>query len=91
MPNTPTQSRLIDFAKNQPEVRGRWPQRSEEIYHQQVTPSRAVSVYRLRDGYGYALAWISGPDAGLHTFPDREYALGYADRVLSDLRAQGES
>lgn len=86
---TVTQSRLLTLARHHKSTRGRWPDTAAEIFHRQVTASRAVSIYRMRDGHGYRLAWICGANDEVIVFADEPSALGYAHRVITDLEALG--
>lgn len=86
---TVTQARLLTLARHHKSTRGRWPDTPAEVFHQAVTASRAVSIYRMRDSYGYRLAWICGANDSVLIFADEPSALVYARRVITDLQALG--
>lgn len=82
---TPTQSRLLDYAKNHRATRHRWPRHTREISHEAITTYRAVSIYQLRAGY--CIAWINGGQDGLHLCPSLADAEADMMLIIRDLRA----
>lgn len=88
MPLTVTQSRLMSLARYHPAIRGRWPASSHELLHHAVTPSLALSLYALRDGYGYCVAWINAGLDGVNIYQDEQDARAYVRRAIHDMEGQ---
>lgn len=87
MTTTATQSRLLTLARFHPATRGRWPHTADERAHHATTPAIAVSLYALRPGYGYCVAWINNAHDGLNLYSFEEDAREYYDRAVRDMEA----
>lgn len=87
MATTATQSRLLTLARFHPATRGRWPEATTELRHHATTPAIAVSLYALRTGYGYCVAWIHNGMDGLNLYSFEEDAREYFDRAVRDMEA----
>lgn len=88
MATTTTQSRLLTLAKFHPGTAGRWPERAQELFHRAITPSRAISLYALRPGYGYVVVWCNGGQDGINYYRDEQDARTYITRAARDLERQ---
>jgi hypothetical protein len=86
--STATQSRLLTLARYHKGSRGRWPTQTVELLHHAVTPAHALSLYALRPGYGYCVAWISNGLDGVNYYADEADARAYIRRAVHDLEAQ---
>jgi hypothetical protein len=89
MATTTTQSRLLTLARFHQATQGRWPDQTRELFHHAVTPAHAVSLYALRPGYGYCVAWCSAGQDGVNFYQNEADAITWLDRRLHDLRTQG--
>lgn len=87
MATTVTQSRLLTLARYHHATRGRWPHATDERAHHAATPAHAVSLYALRPGYGYCVAWINNGLDGLNLYNQEEDAREYFDRAVRDMEA----
>lgn len=87
MATTVTQSRLLTLARYHPGSRGRWPATADERWHHAVTPAIAISLYALRPGYGYCVAWINNGLDGLNLYTFEEDAREYFERAVRDMEA----
>lgn len=85
--STPTQSRLLTIARFHQATRGRWPTVTDERAHHATTPALAASLYALRPGYGYCVAWINNGLDGLNLYSFEEDAREYYDRAVRDMEA----
>lgn len=88
MATTVTQSRLLTLARYHPASHGRWPQQTRELFHHAVTPAIAISLYALRPGCGYCIAWIRRADDGVSYYRDEQHARTHLKRALQDLKAE---
>lgn len=85
MATTATQSRLLTLARYHPGSRGRWPATADERWHYAITPAIAISLYALRPGYGYCVAWINRGLDGVNFYRDEADARAYIYRAVRDL------
>lgn len=85
---TATQSRLLTVARYHQATRGRWPVMADERYHYAVTPAMAVTLYALRPGYGYCVAWINHGHDGVNLYRDEAAARAYIHRAIRDMEAE---
>lgn len=85
---TITQTRLLTLARYHQGSRGRWPAVTDERFHQAVTPSVAVSLYALRPGYGYCVAWINAGHDGCMYYGEEADARAYIHRAIRDMEAE---
>lgn len=85
---TVTQSRLLTLARYHPGTRGRWPAQADERLHHAVTPALALSLYALRPGYGWCVAWINRGLDGVNYYRDEADARAYIRRAIQDMEAE---
>lgn len=88
MATTATQSRLLTLARYHQSTRGRWPNPTREMFHHAVTPALALTLYALRPGYGYCVAWINHGLDGVHVYRDEADARAYIRRAILDMEAE---
>ena len=85
---TPTQTRLVNAARFHPRMRGMWPQPPNELSHHAISPSVAATLFALRPGRGYCVAWINGPQQGCYYYQTEDAARAYFHRAVTDMEGQ---
>lgn len=85
---TVTQSRLLGLARFHPATGPLWPVMTCELFHDHLSPCQGVSIFALRRGTGYAVAWIDHGSEGVAIIHGLESARAHAINQMADIRSR---